>query len=256
MDTWNPAQYDLFKHERSQPGRDLIALVEPCPGGRVLDLGCGTGELTRQLHAHSRAAETLGLDRSARMLHAAQQQTAAGLRFELGDILALPDEPQWDVIFSNAALQWLPDHPTLFARLAQRLNPGGQLAVQVPTMEQHAVHRVAKDVARLPRFAAALDGFMHRLDLPSADAYAELYWRLGFDRPNVRLQIYPHVLPGPEDAVEWIKGTLLTAYENRLDRATFAEFLDEYRRRLLAELPQERPCFFPYQRILMWGRRS
>ena len=256
MDTWNPSQYDLFKKERSQPGRDLIALLEPSPGGRALDLGCGTGELTSQLHRHLQTAETLGIDRSARMLHTAQQHVAPGLRFELGDILNLPSEPKYDVIFSNAALHWLPEHPALFEFLTSRLAPQGQLAVQVPTMESHPVHRVAKEVAREPRFAAALKGFVHQLDLPSAEVYAEMLWRLGYSRQNVRLQIYAHVLPGPESAVEWIKGTLLTAYQEKLDAATFAEFLAEYSQRLLAKLPAERPCFFPYQRILIWGRRG
>ncbi len=166
----------------------------------------------------------------------------------------LPAEPKYDVIFSNAALQWLPDHPSLLKFVTSRLAPNGQLAVQVPTMEGHPVHRVAKDVAREPRFAAALQGYVHTLDLPSAEQYAEMLWRLGFVRQNVRLQIYAHILPGPEAAIEWIKGTLLTTYQEKLDATTFAEFLAEYSRRLLASLPAERPCFFPYQRILMWGR--
>jgi trans-aconitate 2-methyltransferase len=190
------------------------------------------------------------------MLHTAQPHAGRGLRFELGDMLKLPAEPKYDVIFSNAALHWLSDHPALFDFLTARLAPHGQLAVQVPTMEAHPVHSVAKEVAREPRFAAALQGCVHNLDLPSAEQYAEMLWRLGFARQNVRLQIYAHILPGPEAAIEWIKGTLLTTYQEKLDAATFDEFLAEYSQRLLARLPTERPCFFPYKRILIWGRRG
>lgn len=255
MDTWNPDQYELFKQERSQPGRDLIALIRPRRGQRVIDLGCGTGELTELLHRHCQAAETLGIDRSERMLEAAQLRAGHYLRFEQRDILGLPDEPIYDVIYSNAALQWLPDHEALFAALTRRLVAGGQLAVQVPTMEHHPAHVVAKEVAREPRFAAALNGYLHDLDVLSAEQYATILWRLGYLQQDVRLQIYPHVLPGPEAAIDWIKGTLLTAYQERLSAEMYEEFLAEYSRRLLAQLPSSRPYFYPYQRILIWGQR-
>lgn len=254
MDAWNPNQYELFKNERSQPGRDLVALVRPTPGGRAIDLGCGAGELTELLHQHTQAGETLGIDTSQRMLDAARQRTSAGLRFEQANILELPAEPRWDVIFSNAALQWLPDHPALLAFLTERLRPGGQLAIQVPTMEDHPAHVVAKEVARQARFASALQGFEHQLDVPTANDYAHLLYALGYSEQNVRLQIYPHLLPGPEAAIEWIKGTLLTAYQNRLDADTYDDYLAEYSERLLSQLPNTRPYFYPYQRILLWGR--
>lgn len=254
MDPWNPAQYDKFKSERSQPGRDLIALVWPRPGQRVLDLGCGTGELTHELHVHSLAGETLGIDSSERMLAAAQSRRGNGLRFQRGDILKLPGEPKYDVIFSNAALQWLPDHRRLFAALAERLNPRGQLAVQVPAMEDHPAHTTAKEVARQPAFARLLDGYEHQLDVLTAEQYAQLLFQLGFVRQNVRQQVYPHTLAGPEAVIDWIKGTLLTAYQQRLEPPAYEDFLAEYSQRLLARLPDVRPFFYPYNRILVWGQ--
>lgn len=254
MDPWNPRQYELFKAERSQPGRDLIALVRPRPGQRIIDLGCGTGELTAQLQQHCPASDLLGIDSSARMLIAAQKRSGAGLRFEVGDILALPLEPKYDVIFSNAALQWLPDHPALLAFLTERLPPGGQLAVQVPAMQNHPSHRVAAEVAREPRFARQLNGFVHAVLVPTPAEYAKILFELGYVEQNVRLQIYPHVLASPEGVIDWAKGTLLTAYEQRLDAETFGDFVAEYRRRLLDCIPATSPHFYPFQRILLWGQ--
>jgi trans-aconitate 2-methyltransferase len=85
-DTWDPAQYERFERERSAPFFDLLDLVEPCPGGRVVDLGCGTGELTRALHERTRAGSTLGLDSSQAMLERSAEHAGDGLTFELGDI--------------------------------------------------------------------------------------------------------------------------------------------------------------------------
>src|SRR5919198_818384 len=85
-DPWNPARYDRFVRERSAPLHDLLALVRPIPGGRAVDLGCGTGALTLELHQHVRAGETVGIDSSPAMLEQAGPLAGNGLRFERGDI--------------------------------------------------------------------------------------------------------------------------------------------------------------------------
>ena len=139
VDTWDPARYERFAAERAAPFHDLLSLVRPVPGGRVVDLGCGGGELTAQLHRRLEAAETLGLDSSPAMLERAAGLAGDGLRFEQGDIADFTDAG-WDVIFSNAALHWLPDHEGLLRRLVAGLNPGGQLAVQMPANHDHPSH--------------------------------------------------------------------------------------------------------------------
>src|SRR5690242_17107707 len=136
-DTWDPGQYLKFASERSRPFFDLLAQVEPCPGGAVVDLGCGTGELTQRLHLHAGAASTLGIDTSAAMLAEAEAFAGDGLQFAPGDIANFAPGAEYDVVFSNAALHWVPDHPALLARLTAALRPGGQLAVQVPANADH-----------------------------------------------------------------------------------------------------------------------
>src|SRR5215216_1457409 len=158
VDTWSPGQYQRFAAERAAPFHDLLALVRPVPGGRVVDLGCGSGELTAQLHRQVGAAETLGLDSSPAMLEGAAGVAGDGLRFAEGDIGEFR-EGGWDVVFSNAALHWLPDHAVLFGRLAGLLHPGGQLAVQMPANHDHPSHVVAAEVAGDEPFRTALDGY-------------------------------------------------------------------------------------------------
>src|SRR4029453_4051776 len=117
----------------------------PVPGGRVVDLGCGAGELTAQLHRRLGAAETLGSASSPAMLEGAPSLAGDGLRFEQGDIADFA-EGGWDVIFSNAALHWLPHQEGLLRGPVAGLNEGGQLAVQVPASHDHPSHVVAAEV--------------------------------------------------------------------------------------------------------------
>src|SRR5215204_2955037 len=107
---WNPEQYGRFRDERARPFFDLLDLVQPQPGMRGVDLGCGTGELTRELHRRLAARETVGIDNSPAMLAKSAAFAGDGLRFEPRDIGAFTGEGEYDLVFSNAALQWLPDH--------------------------------------------------------------------------------------------------------------------------------------------------
>lgn len=254
-DTWDPAQYERFRRERSAPFFDLLELVESCPGGRVVDLGCGTGELTRSLHERTEAVSTLGIDSSQTMLAQSAEQTGEGLTFELGDIAEwTPSEPV-DVVFSNAALHWIQDHEALFARLTGALAPRGQLAVQVPANHDHPSHLVAERVAADEPFRTALGGHVRRTPVLAPERYALLLDRLGYASQHVRLQVYLHVLSGPGAVVDWVKGTLLTDYRRRLTESEYEEFLARYVDLLTAELPDEHPFPFAFKRVLLWGRR-
>jgi trans-aconitate 2-methyltransferase len=256
MDTWNPTQYGKFLREREQPFFDLLALVHPLPAMRVVDLGCGTGKLTRVLHETLKARETTGLDRSARMLDLRPESLQQGLRFELGTIESFASDGEYDLIFSNAALQWVQHHELLIHRLFAALKPGGQLAFQVPAMNESPSHMAAEALADTDEFRTAFSDWRPPLGALKPEEYAQLLHTAGFSKQHVRLVIYPHLLPGREDVVEWMKGSLLTAYERRLTPEQFDKFVDRYQERLLRQLGPERPFFFPFARILCWGQRS
>jgi trans-aconitate 2-methyltransferase len=140
------------------------------------------------------------------------------------------------------------DHPALFGRLTRLVDSGGQLAVQMPANHDHPSHVVAAALA--PRFG--LTGRVVPMLAP--EEYASLLHHLGYRRQQVRLQVYGHLLESARDVVEWVKGSTLTWYQQRLGDA-WPAFLEAYTQQLLAILPDERPYFFPFKRIHLWGAR-
>lgn len=256
VDAWDPAQYERFRAQRSQPFYDLMAMVELVPGGRAIDLGCGTGELTRELHQAKQFKSTVGLDNSEAMLEKAAEQAGSGLTFRLGTFLRLAPRTPFDVVFSNAALQWAPEHEHLFARLTAALKPGGQLAVQMPANHDHLSHITADGLALEEPFFSAMGGHTRQWPVQPPEWYAHLLFKLGYHDINIRLQIYPHELPSRADVVEWVKGTYLTEYRSRMPAETYALYLERYTERLLPLLADDRPFLYPYKRILMHAHKG
>jgi len=252
-DAWDPVTYDRFREQRRRPALDLLERVPPAPGGRAADLGCGDGWCTPLLHERTGAAETVGIDASARMLAAADGHAGPGIRFVHGDLTDL--DGMWDVLYANASLQWLPDHPALLRRLVGALRPGGTLALQVPANFGHPSHTVADAVGR--RFGLEpLEREVGSLDAPT---YAEVLHAAGIDDPDVVLRVYGHRMDRTEQVIDWVSGTLLTSFERRLDPDAFARFRAEYRAELLEVLGDpsgQRPYFYAFPRILASGRRT
>ncbi len=250
-DAWDVEQYDRFAEQRRRPALDLLERVPPAPGGRVADLGCGSGWCTPLLHERTGAAETVGVDSSARMLAGADARRGAGIHFVHADLAALDGE--WDVLFANASLQWLPDHRRLLPRLVGRLRLGGTLAFQVPANFGHPSHVVADEVGR--RFG--LQPLARAIDVLDAPAYAEVLHTAGVEDPDVVLRVYGHRMARTDQVIEWVSGTLLTSFEQRLEPDVFAAFRHEYRATLLERLGDPSgasPYFYAFPRILASGR--
>jgi trans-aconitate 2-methyltransferase len=254
-DTWQPDTYARFAAERRQPFFDLLDLVAPIPGGRAVDLGCGTGELTRELHLRAQASETAGLDSSEAMLAKAAPLAGGGLRFERGDIAAFSPAEAYDLVFSNAACQWVPDHPRLLERLTEAVRPGGQLAFQLPDNFGHPSHRAAEAVSAEEPYRTALGGGAHPRNVLAPEEYASLLDRLGYREQTVRLQVYGHRLDSRDGVVAWVEGSLLSEYRRRLPSELYARFVERYRAVLFTMIPDERPYFFAFRRILARARR-
>jgi len=260
IDGWSPEQYERFRSERQQPFDDLLTLCHPVEGGRIVDLGCGTGLLTKILHEEMGAEETVGIDSSAAMLARAQSSfgDVPGLSFAQGDIATWLDEGL-DLVFANASLQWIDDHLNLLARMRTALREDGQLAFQVPANYRHPSHVLAHAVANESPFMDALYG-----DVPedrgrfvlSPELYADLLYELGAKDQVVRMEVYGHELESTGEVVEWVMGTLLTPYRKRLSPELFDEFVERYRERLNEELGEREPYFYGFRRILCWARFS
>lgn len=249
---WDPLQYQRFTAQREMPFADLLALVQPAGIARICDLGCGTGQLTARLQQHFGAAEVLGIDSSAEMLAQAYPLAHAQLRFEQADLRECGSG--WDLIFSHAALQWLPDHRALLAQLWQSLAPGGQLAIQMPSNHRHISHRLIHQLASLEPFASALSGWQRDIPVEDIETYAGWLFALQAEQITVQEKVYPHILDSALDVLEWVKGTALRPYLTRLPPDLQAGFLAAYRAEIVKALP-ETPVFYGFRRILMYARK-
>jgi trans-aconitate 2-methyltransferase len=249
-DTWSPAQYNRFAAEREQPFWDLAALLEPVSSPALVDLGCGDGRLTAALHTRVGARSTVGIDSSEAML--ASARGGGGLTFVRGD-LATWQGSEVDIVFSNAALHWAPEHASVLERWRSSLAPGGQLAVQMPANADHPSHRVSRELAA-EWLGAGAPPDPAEGNVLAPEAYAQLLDGLGFERLHVRLQVYPHRLDSSADVVEWVKGSSLTRLKPVFSAERYEQFVTEFRRRLLAEVGERSPYLYTFKRILMWGR--
>ena len=257
---WDPEQYRRFANERAQPFHDLLAMIGDRPIGRAVDLGCGPGELTALAAQQLEVRQMIGIDNAPTMLASAGEHADDRVRFEHGDIATWTSDGDHDLVLAAASLQWVPDHAAVIARWTEALAPGGSLAVQVPANSHAATHTVAAAVAACEPYLSAFGPAGPPID-PVAeyvlrpDDYARLLHQLGYVDIAVQLRVYPHVLPTPQHAVEWVKGTTLTRFRSALEPDVYDAFLADYERELVSELGSDEPCFFPFSRILFVARR-
>ena len=233
---WNPELYRRFEDERTRPARELLARVALTAPARVFDLGCGPGNSTELLIARFPRAEVVGTDTSEAMLASARQRLPAA-RFERSDIAAWrPDTPP-DLVYSNAALQWVGDHETMIPRLFGTLAPGGVLAVQMPDNREEPTHRLMREVASQPRFAAHIgDAASVRTRILPLAQYYDLLAPLA-DEVDVWRTAYQHVMDDASSIVEWVSGTGLKPFVDPLPAVEREAFLAEYAQRIAEAYP-------------------
>ena len=252
---WNPAQYNRFADQRRQPFVDLLAMVQRQPSMRAIDLGCGTGELTARL-AETLEATIHAIDSSPAMLRQAAPRATERVVFSEGDIAAARDYREYDLVFSHAALQWVPGHEAWFPSMLRSMKPGAQIAVQMPRNFDQPSHTVATRIASTTPFRDAF----RAMPVPPAtlrlERYAELLHECGFRQQTCIEKIYGHELDHSGDVVEWTKGTLLNAYLPLLDESLRDLFVTRYRAELLSILGDRSPYFFPFRRLLLWARAA
>ena len=263
--TWDPGQYLRHAGHRARPFVDLLARVPepPTPAGRPLriaDLGCGPGNVTRLLAERWPTAHITGLDSSAEMLRAARRdhagRTPGGGRLDFvhADLRTWvpPAEEPYDLLISNAALHWVPEHAAAFPAWVDGLVAGGALAFQVPGNFGAPSHVLMRELAGSERWARRLGGVLRHRDavLEPAD-YLHRLTALGCSA-DVWETTYLHLLAGVDPVLDWVKGTglrpVLTALAD--DPAATESFLAEYRELLRAAYPRtEHGTVLPFRRI-------
>jgi trans-aconitate 2-methyltransferase len=249
MPTWNPGQYLRFADERSRPCRDLAAAVSLEAVRRIIDLGCGPGNSTAVLAALWPEADVTGLDSSEAMI-AAARLSAPRRAWVVADIAGWTADAPFDLVFSNAALHWVPDHASVYPRLLGQVAVGGALAAQVPNDLGAPAHEAMREVAARPVWRRHFPVPVREWRVHSPAFYYDLLGPLAA-RLDIWETSYVHVLAGPSAIVEWYKGSGLRPFLDALpDEADRQRFLDDYLEAVTAAYPAQ-----PDGRVLLPFRR-
>jgi trans-aconitate 2-methyltransferase len=255
MPSWDATLYLQFADERTRPAADLvgrIALQEP---RRIIDLGCGPGNSTELLFRRWPAAEIAGLDSSPAMIEAARGRHPER-RWILADAATWQADEPLDLIFSNAALQWLPDHQRLLPALVGQLTAQGALAVQIPAHTASPLHQAIDQIARQPRWAERLRHARGALTIETPDFYYRAL-QPHVARVDLWTSEYYHVFESQHMIVEWIRGTGLRPFLDALQPEEQAAFEQELRRavELAYPLQPDGRVLFPFRRLFLIGYR-
>lgn len=257
MPIWDSAQYLRFSQERTQPSRDLVARIPLAAPVRLLDMGCGPGNSTAVLADRYGAAGITGVDNSPQML-AAAREAHPELRFSFFDMTADDWSPLghgYDVVFSNACIQWLPDHDRLLPRMLGLLAPGGCLAVQLPLVQHQEMRRIFDGVSTMSQWAEALSDVRTPHALEPAD-YFDILAPMASDL-QIWQTTYYHRMASINQVLEWYRGSSLRPYLQRLGTEQGDAFLAEVRRAATqAFTPHANGEYLlPFPRLFLLARR-
>lgn len=255
MATWDPAQYLTFGDHRLRPALELLARIPVDAPGRVVDLGCGPGNITKFLRARWPEAKLVGVDNSAEML-AAAAKAEPDATWEVADFTTWQPAEPVDVIYANAALQWGSDHATLFPRLMQCVAPGGVLAVQMPRNFGEPSHTSMQAAAAAGPWQTTLERLERRDPVAEPDFYYDAL------APHAtRLDIwetrYQQVLTGENPVAEFTKGSWLRPFLEALQEPERSGFENAYRALILKAYPprQDGTTLFPFKRLFIVAQR-
>lgn len=260
--TWNPSLYLRFADERTQPCRDLVARIPPRDYPRIIDLGSGPGNSTAVLAAAFPNSQILGLDNSPQMLARARKDLAnvPNVTFDLADAATFTPANPPNLLFSNATLQWLPNHEQLFPRLASLLapasrvpaTPAGTLAVQIPYHLASPAHQQLREQITSAKWSSHYPSTADTFRLLPVPHYHELLAPL-FPHIQIWTTTYHHILPNHQAIVDWLSGTALLPWLTPLAAADTERFLAEYLDRITAAYPLQSAgqVLFPFNRLFL-----
>lgn len=252
---WNPEIYNQFKNIRYQPFFDLIENISSDGLKKAIDIGCGTGEQTHILSEKFIDTNFLGIDSSAEMLEKSSGFENERLSFKQKTIEELYDsDERWDLIFSNAALQWSDNHEELFPKLLSLLNENGQFAVQMPVQSENILNQILFQLASEEPYKTQLQSWNRVSPVLSLDEYAKMMFDAGLKDLNISMKVYPIIADDVEKLFQFISGSALIPYLEILDEDNQEKFISEYKKRI-DEKFEKFPAIYSFKRILMYGRK-
>ncbi len=252
MPTWDSAQYLKFGAERLRPAQDLLNNVPLEAPSCVFDLGCGAGNVTGLLATRWPRAQITGVDSSAEMLAKARGTGAAGIDWIKADLGSWHPEEPADLLYSNAAFQWLGNHASLFPRLVKMLAPGGILAIQMPRNHTEPSHTCMFDAIQSGPWANRFPAERPAPPVLEPEAYYSILAPVT-RRISIWETIYHQVLEGENPVVEFTKGTALRPILEKLNDRESTRFIEDYAARIAAAYPprSDGKTLFPFRRLFL-----
>jgi trans-aconitate 2-methyltransferase len=251
---WDPTKYLAFADHRSRPFFDLVGRIQADAPRRVVDLGCGPGNLTEALVARWPSATVEASDSSREMVAAARER---GIAAEVVDVRDWTPHADTDVVVSNAVLQWVPGHEELLARWVTQLPPGAWLAFQVPGNFAAPSHVRVRELAASPEWRDRLGSVVLREEdaVLAPEGYAALLSDAGCE-VDAWETTYLQRLAGEDPVLEWVTGTALRPIRDALPDDDWQEFRSTLAPRLRAEYPPraDGTTWFPFRRVFAVAR--
>jgi trans-aconitate 2-methyltransferase len=254
---WNPAQYLKFEKERTQPAIDLVNRINADNPVKIMDVGCGPGNSTAVLAGRFPGSYILGIDSSEDMIDAAGKNHP-DLDFKLCDIgydLSQLD-CDFDIVFSNACIQWVPNHNELLKKLMGLLRKGGILAVQIPMNYNEPIHRIIGEVSSSDKWKGYFPNPRVFFTL-SQSGYFDILSEISEDFA-LWDTVYYHVMNSHDDIMEWYRGTGLRPYLDVLDKDKRADFENDVKKRVIESYPAQKngKIIFRFPRFFFTARKG
>ena len=256
MHNWDPQQYLKFNEARLRPALDLLQRIDATHPDTVYDLGCGTGTATRLLKQRWPHAKVTGVDNSATMIRDAAK-SGESISWQLASLDEWQPGQPADIIYSNAALHWLPNHVGLFPSLVSSLRSGGTLAVQMPANFNAPSHLLVEESIDAGPWCDRLRPLLRSKPVHSPAFYYQL---LASQCASVDIweTQYLQLLQGPDPVKEWIKGSWLKQFLDALEGDERVAFEADYAARVRQAYPPlaSGVTLFPFRRLFMVARRG
>lgn len=212
---WNPDLYLKFEKERTLPAKDLISRIEMVNPKRILDVGCGSGNSTHELKKRWPNTEIIGIDNSKAMIEKARSlydNTKFILEDATNDLSSLG---KFDIIFSNASIQRIPNHENLIKSLYNSLEDNGILAIQLPLVDEVKAQQALYELEHVKKYKQYLDNKSLRFNTKSTEYYYDILSSL-FNPESIYIwsTTYTHAMDSLDDILKWYESTTLVPYFN------------------------------------------
>jgi len=253
---WNPNLYLKFDKERTQPSIDLVSRIDIDHPSRIIDIGCGPGNSTQILVHRWPDSQIIGVDNSPAMIEKAKKDYP-NQNWQILDAGTDEIEGNFDIVFSNATIQWIPDHPKLFRKFYNLLSANGVLAIQIPLFWDMPLGKSIATIAENNRWDSVTKGVIELFTIQDSTFYYDILSEL-YHSIDIWVTDYIHILDSQISILEMIRSTGLRPFLDRLENENDKKDFEAMVLKEIAEdypLQKNRKVLFPFKRLFFTAKK-